>query len=89
MENINYEDFLIKPKDDWIRKSTTNVYCNLNALPDIVKVLREVVELAEFRRNSEKMLMRHVCFWGWGTKNVPKVREEMTLGIFTNSVPAE
>ena len=39
MENINYEDFLIKPKDEWITKSTANVYCNLNALPDIVKVL--------------------------------------------------
>ncbi|KAK0577608.1 hypothetical protein LWI29_035779 [Acer saccharum] len=26
MEKINYEDFLIKPKDDWIRKSTTNIY---------------------------------------------------------------
>ncbi|KAK0577312.1 hypothetical protein LWI29_031144 [Acer saccharum] len=47
---MNYEDFLLKPKDKWIRKSTTNVYCNLNGLPDIVKVLRKVEELAVFRR---------------------------------------
>ncbi|KAK0588270.1 hypothetical protein LWI29_037031 [Acer saccharum] len=39
IENMNYEDFLLKPKDEWITKSTTNVYCNLNAFPDIVKVL--------------------------------------------------
>ncbi|KAK0595422.1 hypothetical protein LWI29_006441 [Acer saccharum] len=50
MENMNYEDFLLKPKDKWIRKSTTNVYCNLNGLPDIVKVLRKVGELAAFWR---------------------------------------
>ena len=50
MENMNYEDFLLKPKDKWITKSTTNVYCNLNGLPDIVKVLRKVGELAAFRR---------------------------------------
>ncbi|KAK0605526.1 hypothetical protein LWI29_027810 [Acer saccharum] len=50
MENMNYEDFLLKPKDKWITKSTTNVYCNLNGLPDIVKVLRKVRELAAFRR---------------------------------------
>ncbi|KAK0586421.1 hypothetical protein LWI29_006600 [Acer saccharum] len=37
-------------KDKWITKSTTNVYCNLNGLPDIVKVLRKVGELAAFRR---------------------------------------
>ncbi|KAK0580610.1 hypothetical protein LWI29_004117 [Acer saccharum] len=47
---MNYEDFLLKPKDKWIRKSTTNVYCNLNGLPDIVKVLRKVRELAAFQR---------------------------------------
>ncbi|KAK2637904.1 hypothetical protein Ddye_025699 [Dipteronia dyeriana] len=34
------------------------------------------------------MLMRHKCFWGWGTKNVPGFKEEMVLGIFTNSVAA-
>ncbi|KAK0587798.1 hypothetical protein LWI29_029096 [Acer saccharum] len=50
MENMNYEDFLLKPKDKWITKSMTNVYCNLNGLPDIVKVLRKVRELAAFRR---------------------------------------
>ncbi|KAK0575513.1 hypothetical protein LWI29_001892 [Acer saccharum] len=50
MENMNYEDFLLKPKDKWITKSTTNVYCNLNGLPDIVKVLRKVGDLAAFRR---------------------------------------
>ena len=33
------------------------------------------------------MLMRNVCFWG--SKKVPKLREEMALGIFANSVPAE
>ncbi|KAK3185020.1 hypothetical protein Dsin_032306 [Dipteronia sinensis] len=32
------------------------------------------------------MLMRHKCFWGWGTKNVPGFREEMALEIFANSV---
>ncbi|KAK0600483.1 hypothetical protein LWI29_015413 [Acer saccharum] len=47
---MNYEDFLLKPKDKWITKSTTNVYYNLNGLPDIVKVLRKVRELAAFRR---------------------------------------
>ncbi|KAK0592956.1 hypothetical protein LWI29_028231 [Acer saccharum] len=47
---MNYEDFLLKPKDKWITKSTTNVYCNLNGLPDIVKVLRKVGDLAAFRR---------------------------------------
>ena len=50
MENMNYDDFLLKPKDKWITKSTTNVYCNLNGLPDIVKVLRKVGDLAAFRR---------------------------------------
>ena len=50
MENINYEEFLIKPKDDWIKKSTANVYCTLNALPDIVKVLRKIRQLSDFRR---------------------------------------
>ncbi|KAK0603067.1 hypothetical protein LWI29_001085 [Acer saccharum] len=49
MENINYEDFLITPKVKWIKKSTTNVYCNLNALPDIVKVLKKVGQFKEFR----------------------------------------
>ena len=49
MENINYEDFLIKPKDNWIKKFTTNMYCNLNALSYIVKVLRKVRQLNEFR----------------------------------------
>ncbi|KAK0599502.1 hypothetical protein LWI29_005879 [Acer saccharum] len=47
---MNYDDFLLKPKDKWITKSTTNVYCNLNGLPDIVKVLRKVGDLAAFRR---------------------------------------
>ncbi|KAK0606483.1 hypothetical protein LWI29_038252 [Acer saccharum] len=37
IENMNYKGFLLKPKDEWITKSTTNVYCNLNAFPDIVK----------------------------------------------------
>ena len=32
------------------------------------------------------ILMRHKCFWGWGTKNVPGFREEMALEIFANSV---
>ncbi|KAK0597242.1 hypothetical protein LWI29_023272 [Acer saccharum] len=50
IENMNYEDFLLKSKDEWITKSTMNVYCNLNAFPDIVKVLRKVGELAAFRR---------------------------------------
>ncbi|KAK0581624.1 hypothetical protein LWI29_016033 [Acer saccharum] len=50
IENMNYEDFLLKPKDEWITKSTKNVYCNLNAFPDIVKVLRKVEELAAFWR---------------------------------------
>ena len=35
------------------------------------------------------MLMRHVCFWGWGSRKVPKLREKMALGIFANSVLAE
>ena len=35
------------------------------------------------------MLMRHACFWGWGSKNIPKFREAMALDIFANSVPAE
>ena len=50
MENMNYEDFLIKPRDTWIKKSTANVFCNLNALPDIVKVLHKVKQLNKFRR---------------------------------------
>ncbi|KAK0594832.1 hypothetical protein LWI29_001038 [Acer saccharum] len=48
MENMNYEDFLLKPKDKWITKSTTNVYCNLNGLPDIVKQV-EVKTLAPYQ----------------------------------------
>ncbi|KAK3189655.1 hypothetical protein Dsin_029216 [Dipteronia sinensis] len=47
MENINYADFLIKPRSSWIKKSTTYLYCNLNGLPDIVKVLQKVGELQE------------------------------------------
>ncbi|KAK3226117.1 hypothetical protein Dsin_005979 [Dipteronia sinensis] len=35
------------------------------------------------------MLMRHKCFWGWGTKNVAGFREEMRLEIFANSVASE
>ncbi|KAK3229741.1 hypothetical protein Dsin_001622 [Dipteronia sinensis] len=35
------------------------------------------------------MLMRHKCFWGWGTKNVPWFREEMALEIFANSVASD
>ncbi|KAK3185019.1 hypothetical protein Dsin_032305 [Dipteronia sinensis] len=38
MENINYVDFLIKLRSSWIKKSTTNFYCNLNGLLDIVKI---------------------------------------------------
>ncbi|KAK3224330.1 hypothetical protein Dsin_011355 [Dipteronia sinensis] len=50
MENINYADFLIKRRSSWIKKSTTNLYCNLNGLPDIVKVLQKVGELQELRK---------------------------------------
>ncbi|KAK3229744.1 hypothetical protein Dsin_001625 [Dipteronia sinensis] len=50
MENINYADFLIKLRSSWIKKSTTNLYCNLNGLPDIVKVLQKVGELQELRK---------------------------------------
>ena len=49
MENINYDDFLIKPKDSWLKKSTTNMYCNLNGLLAIVKILHKVRESYEFR----------------------------------------
>ncbi|KAK3221903.1 hypothetical protein Dsin_008928 [Dipteronia sinensis] len=35
------------------------------------------------------MLMRHKCFWGWGTKNVPKFKKEIVLEIFANSVASE
>ena len=35
------------------------------------------------------ILMRHRCFGGWGTKNVPELSKEMALGIFANSVPAD
>ncbi|KAK3193308.1 hypothetical protein Dsin_024618 [Dipteronia sinensis] len=50
MENINYADFLIKRRSSWIKKSTTNLYCNLNGLQDIVKVLQKVGELQELRK---------------------------------------
>ncbi|KAK3212366.1 hypothetical protein Dsin_017072 [Dipteronia sinensis] len=50
MENINYAEFLIKRRSSWIKKSTTNLYCNLNGLPDIVKVLQKVGELQELRK---------------------------------------
>ncbi|KAK3221634.1 hypothetical protein Dsin_008659 [Dipteronia sinensis] len=50
MENINYADFLIKRRSSWIKKSTTNLYCNLNGLPDIVKVLQKVGELQELQK---------------------------------------
>ncbi|KAK3230066.1 hypothetical protein Dsin_001947 [Dipteronia sinensis] len=57
IENINYADFLIKPRSSWIEKSTTNLYCNLNGLPDIVKVFQKVGELQELRKTCFRHLL--------------------------------
>ncbi|KAK2658902.1 hypothetical protein Ddye_005435 [Dipteronia dyeriana] len=45
MENMNFEDFLIKPRNFWLKKSTTNLYSSLNGLPEIAKVLKQVKKL--------------------------------------------
>ncbi|KAK3199062.1 hypothetical protein Dsin_022477 [Dipteronia sinensis] len=39
------------------KKSTTNLYCNLNGLPDIVKVLQKVRELQELRKTCFGQLL--------------------------------
>ncbi|KAK2640623.1 hypothetical protein Ddye_028418 [Dipteronia dyeriana] len=50
MENMNFEDFLIKPRNFWLNKSTTNLYSSLNGLPEIVMVLKQVKQLGELRK---------------------------------------
>ena len=66
--------FLITPKDKWIKKSTTNVYYNLNALPDIVKVLKKVGQLKEFRSTSiRRYVDASYLFLGMGNQKRPPV----------------
>ncbi|KAK2653239.1 hypothetical protein Ddye_013095 [Dipteronia dyeriana] len=50
MENMNLEDFLIKPRNLWLRNSTINLYSSLNWLPEIAKVLKQVKQLGVLRK---------------------------------------
>ncbi|KAK2645561.1 hypothetical protein Ddye_020756 [Dipteronia dyeriana] len=38
MENMNFEEFLIKPRKFWLNKSTINLYSSLNGLPETAKI---------------------------------------------------
>ncbi|KAK2647926.1 hypothetical protein Ddye_015415 [Dipteronia dyeriana] len=57
MENMNLEDFLIKPRNLWLKKSTINSYNSLNWLPKIAKVLKQVKQLGALRKTCFRHLL--------------------------------
>ncbi|KAK2646490.1 hypothetical protein Ddye_021685 [Dipteronia dyeriana] len=50
IESMNFEDFLIKPRKFWLKKSATNLYSSLNGLLEIAKVLKQVKQLGSLRK---------------------------------------
>ncbi|KAK2662136.1 hypothetical protein Ddye_000710 [Dipteronia dyeriana] len=95
MENMNFEDFLIKPRNFWLIKSTTNLYSSLNGLSEIAKIcIPGVTREDEFHflvgdisGGDENLQLKHVWekFMG-GQFEQPKDGLKMALVLIANNV---